>query len=249
MEGMKLKGSYAVDRQTSIIAVLTTVALALLLLLAAPPALTEAATTDDQKKTAQKKTTQKKTVKKKAVKKKTAKKKTGKTKTMKQRGVKQECRDADLVPTSSKYAPRIERSLRCLVNAERKKRKLKSLKLSPELKLSSEWQGLDMLTHGYFDHLRDGGPEFAKRILDFGYGGRYGYQIGENLAWSSARIATPKRIVRMWLKSRTHRRNMLTRAYRDQAISAIWSDGGVSGDYAGADGPLLVFVNQFGRSY
>jgi uncharacterized protein YkwD len=145
---------------------------------------------------------------------------------------------------------RAERATRCLVNRERTKRGLKSLKANAELLKASGFQAQDMLTHEYFDHTRPGGPDFAERILRFGYAAdARGYMIGENIAWASSPIATPRKMVSLWMHSPPHRKNILTKGYRDQAVAALWSNGGVGGAYATSGGPFVIFVNQFGTRY
>ncbi|MBJ7355158.1 MAG: CAP domain-containing protein [Thermoleophilaceae bacterium] len=160
------------------------------------------------------------------------------------------CEDAGLVPTSADQMVRIQRATRCLVNRERTRRGLKRLKFNDRLQKSSDYQAADMLKHRYFGHNRRGGRRFADRILDFGYDpDRSGYALGENLAWASSPIATPRRIVSGWMHSPSHRANMLNEGFRDQAVSALWSDGGVGGAYKDSNGPFVIFVNQFGVRY
>jgi uncharacterized protein YkwD len=160
------------------------------------------------------------------------------------------CKDAALIPTKATQAKRLQSATRCLINRERTKRGLKALKNNTPLQKSSDWQAQDMLAHEYFDHSRPGGPAFAERILRFGYrDGASGYSIGENIAWASSSIASPKKMVSMWMHSPPHKANILTKDFRDQAVSALWSDGGVGGDYANSNGPFVVYVNQFGRRF
>ena len=157
------------------------------------------------------------------------------------------CKDAGLIATGPEQVQRLQQATRCLINKERTKRGLKSLKTSNELLKASDWQNRDMLAYTYFDHVRPDGPDFAERILRFGYADQSrGYSIGENLAWASQRIATPRKMVNLWMKSPPHRKNILTRGFRDQAVSAVWSPGNVGGAYANSGGPFLVYTNQFG---
>lgn len=160
------------------------------------------------------------------------------------------CRYATLVPTSADQMKRVAIATRCLINRERTKRGLKRLKYNEPLQNSSAWQAQDMLDHAYFDHQRSGGPEFVDRILKFGYADDAdGYLLGENIAWASSPIATPKKMVKLWMDSKPHRRNILTKAFRDQGLATLWSDGGIGGAYASSNGPFVMFVNQFGRRY
>lgn len=160
------------------------------------------------------------------------------------------CKDAKLVPSKPSQVKRLNLATRCLINQERVKRGLSRLKQNKALQSSSDWQAEDMLSHSYFDHARAHGPDFVDRVLKFGYANEAsGYEIGENIAWASSSIATPKQMVQMWMASPPHRENILTKAFRDQAVSALWSDGGTGGDYAKSGGPFVIYVNQFGRKY
>lgn len=160
------------------------------------------------------------------------------------------CKDATLVPTVPSQMKRIDLATRCLINRERARRGLPKLKQNKALQGSSLWQAQDMLSFNYFDHARDGGPEFADRILRFGYASKAsGYEIGENIAWASSSIATPKKMVKLWMDSPPHRENILTKSFRDQAVGAIWSESLPGGAYAESNGPFVVYVNQFGRLY
>lgn len=158
------------------------------------------------------------------------------------------CANANLAPTRPADMYKLQRATRCLVNRERAKRGFKSMVANEFLLASSDWQADDMLQHKYFDHNRSGGPEFGERILRFGYAnGAAGYALGENLAWASANIATPTKMVKLWMNSPGHRKNILTKGFRDQAVAAVWSEGNVGGAYAESGGPFVVFVNQFGQ--
>lgn len=158
------------------------------------------------------------------------------------------CANANLAPAKPADLPKLQRAIRCLVNRERSRRGLKSMLANGALLKSSVWQADDMIEHEYFDHNRKDGPDFGERILRFGYAdGADGYALGENLAWATATIATPSKMVKLWMNSPGHRKNILTKGFRDQAVAAVWSDGNVGGAYAQSNGPFVVFVNQFGQ--
>lgn len=160
------------------------------------------------------------------------------------------CRNADLAPATPAELKRAETATQCLINQERRQRGLKSTRYNKHLRKAAEWQGKDMIRHEYFDHNRSGGPSFVGRISRFGYGKKSnGYSLGENLAWAPQSVATPREMVRMWMESPGHRANILRSVYREQAVAAIYSDGGVGGDYEESDGPFVVYVSQFGKRY
>ena len=102
------------------------------------------------------------------------------------------CANANTKPSSTNLV-KVERATRCLINLQRKRNHLHSLKYNADLQKSSDFQGQDMLTYAYFGHQRNGGPEFSERILRFGYAkGASGYTLGENIAWATDPIATPQ---------------------------------------------------------
>ena len=160
------------------------------------------------------------------------------------------CPNADLVPAGPQDVPAVEAATRCLINVQRRRHGLRSLKFNADLQKSSDWQAQDMIDHAYFDHSRPGGPGFAGRITRFGYAASAnGYMLGENIAWATSDAASPREMVSMWMHSPPHRQNILRRGFKDQAISAVYSAGGVGGDYADSNGPFVVYVNQFGTRY
>lgn len=160
------------------------------------------------------------------------------------------CANADLQPTDVTQTAAAEIATRCLVNRERRRRHRRPMRYNDNLFQSSTWQAQDMVAYAYFDHQREGGPGFAGRITRFGYSkNARGYTLGENLAWGGGGGASPREIVAMWMQSPGHRANMLSRTFREQAVAAVLVNGDeIGGDYAGA-GPLVIYVNQFGRRF
>jgi uncharacterized protein YkwD len=159
------------------------------------------------------------------------------------------CANADLEPTSAADVPALQAATRCLVNHERRSHGLRALHFNSDLQASSDWQANDMYTNQYFAHQRDGGPSFVGRITRFGYAKNSGgYALGENIAWSTSDAASPREIVAMWMGSPGHRANILRRMFREQAITALYVDHALDGDYDG-NGPLVIYVNQFGTRY
>ena len=47
---------------------------------------------------------------------------------------------------------------------------------------------------------------------------RVGYEVGENIAWGTAALATPRAIVAAWMASPGHRANILDPRYRETGI-------------------------------
>jgi uncharacterized protein YkwD len=84
----------------------------------------------------------------------------------------------------------------------------------------------DMLARSRFSH-----GNFAARMRRFK---AQGPLLGENLAWTSARNATADRIVRMWMRSRGHRANLLQRSFRRIGLAAR------TGTLKGVPGAVVV---------
>jgi uncharacterized protein YkwD len=73
-----------------------------------------------------------------------------------------------------------------------------------------------MLAGHFFAH-----GDVLGRILHSGYLGRFGHwRIGENLGLGWGAGATPRQIVRAWMRSPDHRRNILSRGFRDAGVAA-----------------------------
>src|SRR5436305_15274689 len=128
------------------------------------------------------------------------------------------CAGADLAPTAADM-PQIESATVCLLNAERTSRGLTPLRTSRRLRSAALAHSVDMVTHHYFayDDLNGGGPE--DRIAHAGYMPRFGpWVIGENIAWGTGYLATPREIVRAWMNSTPHRHNILYADFREIGI-------------------------------
>ena len=150
------------------------------------------------------------------------------------------CANADLLPDGSNLATIAEATL-CLLNGERADRGLTALRLNDRLQRAALAHGGDMVEHLYFSHDGRDGSHPAERIRAAGYlssGG--GWRIGENLAWGTGDLATPKAIMAAWMASAGHRENILEPRYREVGI------GVVAGNPTGRDGGGATFVTEFG---
>jgi hypothetical protein len=61
-------------------------------------------------------------------------------------------------------------------------------------------------------------PLSRLRATGYIYSSRIGYAIGENIAWGTLWLATPRAIFAAWMASREHRANILDARFRDTAI-------------------------------
>jgi uncharacterized protein YkwD len=102
-----------------------------------------------------------------------------------------------------------------LLNAARAARHLPQLKADRRLAQAAQAHSLDMVAHGYFDHVTPGGQGLRSRVAQTGWlRGRFPWELAENLAWGTGELATPAGVVAAWLHSPPHRRIMFDRTLR-----------------------------------
>ena len=90
-----------------------------------------------------------------------------------------------------------------------------------------------MLSAGVFFH-----GSFDARIRSVGVRAP---RVGENLAWGAGRASRARAIVRMWLASPGHRRNLLDGGYRLVGVGAL------RGNFSGRQGVLMITTDFAGR--
>jgi uncharacterized protein YkwD len=104
---------------------------------------------------------------------------------------------------------------RCLVNRERARRGLRRLRENRRLSTAARRHARDMALRNYFSHRSLSGATFLDRIRRTGYLQGAGYwTVGENIAWGEGILASPREIVRAWMRSPGHRQNILARRFR-----------------------------------
>lgn len=108
----------------------------------------------------------------------------------------------------------------CLVNQERDQHGERALRLNEDLQHAAQQHASDMAFGNYFDHVGPHGDTPLSRMRSSGYiySSRVGYVIGENIAWGTLGLATPRAIVKAWLDSPPHRANIFDARFRDSAI-------------------------------
>lgn len=122
-----------------------------------------------------------------------------------------------------------EKRALALHNRIRRNHNLKPFCVHPRLQRAARFHSKDMIRRDYFSHSTKGKYTFDRRLKRFGYtpkGYRY-YAIGENIAYGSGANAAPRKIVRAWMRSPGHRRNILARKFREIGIGAY------TGNYKG----------------
>lgn len=129
------------------------------------------------------------------------------------------CPDEDLRPTEQNLAL-IRVATLCLVNRERTGRGESPLNENARLEQSAQAHSEDMASGSYFEHVGPHGdtPLSRMRAAGYIYSSNIGYEVGENIAWGTLWLATPRSIVASWMASPGHRENILDGHYHDTGV-------------------------------
>ncbi len=132
------------------------------------------------------------------------------------------CARAGLRPTNDDLAL-IRAATLCLINRERVTRGERPLRPNVRLRRAAQAHTDSMAFGDYFEHVGGDGPGGGTplaRMRGAGYisSSRIGYEVGENIAWGTLYLATPRAIVAAWMASPSHRANILDRHYRETGI-------------------------------
>jgi uncharacterized protein YkwD len=140
------------------------------------------------------------------------------------------CASAD-GPTAQTSTVALGNAALCLVNQERTSRGLKPLKPNRRLTKAATGHADDMVAKGYFSHDSADGRSFVDRIRNAGYIVPRAFpSLGEDLAWGSGTLGTPRQIVQGWMASPGHRANILNRNFRQAGLGVALGDVGVGMD-------------------
>ena len=126
-----------------------------------------------------------------------------------------------------------ESTLLAAVNEARAKHDLRPLKVDRALVRVARSHSATLLRRDVFTH-----GDFATRIRRSGAAGP---RFGENLAWATGSRAYAATIVRSWLRSPGHRRNLLRPGFRRIGL------GTVVGTFAGHRRATMVTADFAGR--
>jgi len=127
--------------------------------------------------------------------------------------------NADPVETPRKE---IARTTLCLLNQERSSRGLSDLRFNPRLSKAARGHSGDMVAKHYFEHVSKSGHDVVDRLRKSGYLAHVQtWMVGENLAWGSGERGSPRQIMRAWMHSAGHRRNILTSRFREVGIGTV----------------------------
>jgi uncharacterized protein YkwD len=150
------------------------------------------------------------------------------------------CTDVDILPDGGNLAT-VQAATLCLLNGERADAGLPPLELDGELAAAALEHSRDMVANQYFDHLALDGRDVVSRIRATGYiPDDRRWTVGENLAWGTGVLATPKSIVAAWMASQGHRENILRTEFREIGF------GLVTGNPRSTDGSGATYTTNFG---
>jgi uncharacterized protein YkwD len=137
------------------------------------------------------------------------------------RAAQQECANADIAPAAANLED-VRAAILCLHNQIRADRGLPLLKENARLRRAALAHSGDMVSRGYFEHTTPSGTTMVDRIRAARYvSPRFGWALGENLAWGTGSLATPRSIMKAWMDSPGHRANVVKRAYREIGIGVV----------------------------
>jgi uncharacterized protein YkwD len=137
----------------------------------------------------------------------------------------------------------LERTVVARINEIRQARGLYGLRVNRRLAAAADFHSRDMGRRGYFAHSSADGTVFWRRIQRF-YASRgfRSWSVGENLLWASDTYAATF-AVRQWMRSPPHRKNILTGAWREIGIGAVYFER-ASGEYEGR--AVTIVTADFG---
>jgi uncharacterized protein YkwD len=153
------------------------------------------------------------------------------------------CPGASATPQST-TTEALGESVRCLLNEHRKDFNLGSLGRQSKLLKAGNAHAKDMVRHHFVSHLGSDGSTPLSRVRRTGFlkGARF-FVIGEDLAWGENYQVTPENVVKAWLNSPVHRKNILDKRFNRVGVGVVRGDPSVTGD---ANGNALTYVAVFG---
>ncbi|WP_084255212.1 CAP domain-containing protein [Nocardioides sp. J54] len=125
-----------------------------------------------------------------------------------------------VVPTRLLVQRLLEDRVLRLTNVERRKRGCAPLRSNRHLRKSARSHTVRMAMRNQMSHQLPGEPYFSRRITNAGYRGWR--LVAENVAHG---FSGPPAVVRAWMQSPGHRRNILNCRLRDLGVGVVLSGG------------------------
>jgi uncharacterized protein YkwD len=131
------------------------------------------------------------------------------------------CAHADANPATTKLR-KLRRATWCLLNKERASRGLARLERNRALHRAAHRYSRAMVKRRFFAHTSPRGMTMVDRILRGGFTRRSSrWAMGENIAWGTGQLATPRQIMIGWMNSSGHRFNILQPRFRHVGIGVV----------------------------
>jgi uncharacterized protein YkwD len=123
-----------------------------------------------------------------------------------------------------KISPRRSaRAVRCLINKRRQARGIRQLRNNEALRQAARKHSRYQVRKNCYSHQCPGEPDLYRRTQREGYPGcRCSWSVAETIAWRRGRKSSPKRVVRAWMKSPSHRRILLDSSKRHVGVGVVW---------------------------
>jgi uncharacterized protein YkwD len=99
------------------------------------------------------------------------------------------------------------------INEVRAAHGLHPLHLSCNLRGAAQRHSNDMVDRDYFAHTSPTGSTVYRRVLNSGFDTFGSWWAGENLAWGTGTMGSPRYTIKMWLASPVHRSILLSNSY------------------------------------
>ncbi len=141
------------------------------------------------------------------------------------------CKGANKAP-GHLTAGEMRRATLCLVNRQRHRHGLGSLRPDRSLRKAATRHSTDMVKRDYFSHDSPGGGSIQTRIGGSGYlAGASSYQYGEVIGGGLAGGASPKSVMKAWMHSGPHRAAILNGGFKDLGVGVAhgWPGRGKRG--------------------
>lgn len=153
----------------------------------------------------------------------------------------QDCAGAD-TPAAVGNETLMGQATLCLLNGQRAAAGLPALAENGALDQSSAAYSRQMVAERFFDHVSPEGVALVPRLTAVGYlPGNGSWNAGENIAWGSGALATPRSIMTAWMNSEGHRDNILSPSFADVGLGV--AIGSPRGDMTAA----ATYTTDFGR--
>lgn len=125
-------------------------------------------------------------------------------------------------PTTPENLRQAEIAVRCLTNAARREQGLDELRFDERLARAAATRSNDMAEANFFGHQGPGNSNVRTAVSRTGWTPENeSWLLGENIGWAGGKGATPARLMRSWLNSRSHRENLFAPHFETTGVGAV----------------------------